>query len=358
MLFCDLYHIYQNTIFVLFPVDFNILLTIFGQISPITKGRSMTFQTIIITAILIWFHSLEVGGLKAEEQGKFSGKSYFEYFKPDNSLNKIEKFQFTRYYFTYDKQITENLAVRYRLDADRTADDKMRPFLKHAYLSWANLITDAKIYIGMQQTPNWSSYSEQYWGHRGVEKTIQDLHKVGSSADLGIGLVGNFSDRLGYHILLANGTGFSNPENDNYKKTSGLLWFKPGDNFIGTVYADFEPISPDNSNSTISLFGGMDTDKILAGLEFFVRSNGNPANGDVIGLSLFGTLKLSNGNIFGRYDISDPDGFKRNDNINYIIIGYEYIVDEKLKIMPNVRNKKSGDTNSLTDIHINFEFSF
>jgi len=318
----------------------------------------MTYRTIFITAILIWFYSFEVAEIKAEEPGKFSGKSYFEYFKPDNSLNKFEKFRFTRYYFTYDKQLTENLAVRYRLDADRVTDEKMRPFLKHAYISWANLITDAKIYIGMQQTPNWTSYSEKYWGHRGVEKTIQDLHKVGSSADLGIGLVGNFSDKFGYHMLIANGTGFSEPENDNYKKTSGLLWFKPGGNLIGSVYADFEPVSPDYSNSTISLFGGIDTDKILAGMEYFVRSNGDPAKGDVIGLSLFGTLKLSKGNIFGRYDISDPNDLKKNDDINYLIIGYEYVVDKNLKIMPNVRNKKTGDTDFFTDIHINIEFSF
>jgi len=305
---------------------------------------------------MIFFFLFSVNNLTAGEQGKFSGKTFFEYFKPVNSSTEIEKFQFTRYYFTYDKKITDNLAIRYRLDADRTADAKMTTFIKHAYISWSNLIADAKIYIGMQQTPNWS-YSEKYWGHRSVEKTIQDFHKLGSSADLGIGLVGNFSDRLGYHLLLANGTGFSKPENDNYKKTSALLWIKPGGNLIGTVYADIEPI-PDYSNSTISLFGGIDTDNILAGAEYFIRNNGDPDDGNVTGLSLFGTLRLSDGNIFGRYDISDPNDLKENDNFNYIIIGYEYIVDKKLKIMPNVRNKKTGDADSLTDIHINFEFSF
>lgn len=312
----------------------------------------------IRAATMISFFLFSVNNLTAEEQGIFSGKTFFEYFKPVNSLREVEKFQITRYYFTYDKKITDNLATRYRLDADRKADDKMRPFLKHAYISWANLISDAKIYIGMQQTPNWSSYSEKYWGHRGVEKTIQDLHKLGSSADLGIGIVGNFSDRLGYHLLFANGTGFSDPENDNYKKTSALLWFKPGGNLIGTVYADYEPISPDYSNSTISLFGGIDTDGILAGAEYFIRSNGDPADGNVTGLSLFGTFKHSNGNIFGRYDISDQSSIKRNDSINYIIFGYEYIVDKKLKIMPNVRNKKTGNADSLREIHINFEFKF
>lgn len=319
----------------------------------------------ICAATMIFIFFLPANNLIAEEQGKFSGKTFFEYFKPDNSLREIEKFRFTRYYFTYDKNISDNLAIRYRLDADRLAldadrlaDDKMRPFLKHAYISWANLVSDAKIYIGMQQTPNWSSYSEKYWGHRSVEKTIQDLHKLGSSADLGIGIAGSISDRYGYHLLLANGTGYTKPENDNYKKTSALLWFKPGGNLIGTVYADFEPISPDYSNSTISIFGGIKTDKILAGAEFFIRNNGDPVDGNVTGLSLFGTYKLSNGSIFGRYDISDPNNLKKNDNINYIIIGYEHVVDKKLKILPNARSKKTGNADALLEFHINFEFSF
>lgn len=312
-----------------------------------------------ISAIAMIFYCLfSVNNVTAEEPGEFSGKTYFEYFRPDNSFKEVEKFRFTRYYFTYDKNISDDLAIRYRLDADRKTDDKMRPFLKHAYISWANLITDAKIYIGMQQTPNWSSYSEKYWGHRNVEKSIQDLHKLGSSADLGIGLVGKFSDRLGYHLLLANGTGFSKPENDNYKKTSALLWFSPGNNLIGTVYADFEPKSPDYSNSTISFFGGIDTDLIMGGAEYFIRNNGNPAEGNVTGLSLFATLKNSNGNIFVRYDISDLSDIVADNNLKYIILGYEYVVDESLKIIPNVRNKKTGNADSKSEIHINFEFKF
>lgn len=317
----------------------------------------MIFKHVTVAA-MTFYCLFSVHNLKAQDQGHFSGKTYFEYFKPDDSLREVEKFQITRYYFTYDKRITDNLAVRYRLDADRIKDNKMRPFLKHAYISWANLIPDAKLYLGMQQTPNWSPYSEKYWGHRSVEKTIQDLHKLGSSADLGIGLVGEFSEKLGYHLLLANGSGYNHPENDNYKKTSALLWYKPGSNLIGTVYADFEQKSPAYSNSTIVFFSGIRTDKILAGAEYFIRSNGEPTKGNVAGLSLFGTVNLFNGSIFGRYDISDQSSLKDNDNINYVIIGYEHVVDNNLKIMPNARNKKTGNENSLTEIHINIEFKF
>ena len=147
-------------------------------------------------------------------------------------------------------------------------------------------------------------------------------------------------------------------EKDNYKKTSGLFWFKPGGNLIGTVYADYEPKSSEYSNSTISIFGGIDTDEILAGAEYFIRRNGAQAEGNVTGLSLFGTFQLSNSNIFVRYDISDQSSIKENDNINYLIFGYEYVIDKALKITPNIRNRKEGDKNSLTEIHINFEFSF
>jgi len=316
---------------------------------------------VILAAVLtitVFITAVSSGKLFAEEAGKFSGKAYFEYFIPDGSTNDVTQFRFTRYYFTYDYKISDNIEIRYRLDADRKADDKMRPFMKHAYVSWAELVPDAKLYIGMQGTPNWSSYSEKYWGYRSVEKTIQDLNGVGSSADLGIGLVGDFSNSFGYHLIYANGAGFSKPEKDDYKKTSGLIWFKPQNKFIGTLYLDYEPTSDQYSNSTITLFGGYDSDKFRAGIEYFMRKEGGVNDLNKNGISLFATLKMAAGNAFARYDISDRDEDTKSDDEDYIIIGYDYAPEKKFHIMPNARMRKVGDRDWEQSIHVNFEFKF
>ena len=308
--------------------------------------------------IIIYIHPVSYDYLLAEEAGKFSGRAFFEYFIPDNSTNDVTQFKFTRYYFTYDYKISDIIEIRYRLDADRKADDKMRTFMKHAYVSWAELVPNAKLYIGMQGTPNWSSYSEKHWGFRAVEKTIQDLNGVGSSADLGVGLVGEFSNSFGYHLIYANGAGYSKPENDDYKKTSGLIWFKPQNKFIGTLYLDYEPTSSKLSNSTITIFGGYDSDRIRAGVEYFMRKEGRINDLNKNGISLFATLKMAEGNAFARYDISDPDEDKNSDEKDYIIIGFDYAPETKFHIMPNARMKKRGERDWEQSIHVNFEFKF
>ena len=311
-----------------------------------------------IITITLFITSVSSGKLLAEELGKFSGKAYFEYFIPDDSSKNVTQFRFTRYYFTYDYKMSDNIEIRYRLDADRKADDKMRAFLKHAYVSWAELVPNAKLYIGMQGTPNWTAYSEKYWGYRSVEKTIQDLNGVGSSADLGIGMVGEISNTLGYHLIYANGTGYSKPENDDYKKTSGLIWFKPQSKFIGTLYLDYEPTKDQYSNSTITLFGGYDSDKFRAGIEYFTHTEGDAIDLKKNGISFFATLKMAAGNAFARYDISDRDEDMNDDEEDYIIIGYDYAPEKKFHIMPNARMKKLGDGDWEQSIHVNFEFKF
>lgn len=316
---------------------------------------------VILAAVLtitVYITAVSSGNLIAEEAGKLSGKAYFEYLNPDNSTGDVTQFRFTRYYFTYDYNISDKIKIRYRLDADRKADDKMRPFMKHAYISWAELIPDAKLYIGMQMTPNWTSYSEKYWGYRSVEKTIQDLSGVGSSADLGVGLVGDFSNSVGYHLIYANGAGYSKPEKDNFKKTSGLIWFKPRSKFIGTLYLDYEPTGDQYSNSTITLFGGYDSDQFRVGIEYFMHKEGGAIDLKKNGISLFATLKMAAGNAFARYDISDPDTDTKGNGEDYIIIGYDYAPEKKFHILPNARIRKVGDRDWEKSIHVNFEFRF
>jgi len=289
--------------------------------------------------------------------GKLSGKAYFEYFVPDEQVDDVEKFQFTRYYFQYDKKISDNFDVRYRLDADRKADPKFRPFMKHAYVSWADLIPKSKIYIGMQEIPNWA-IPEKYWGYRSIDKTIIALHKLGSAADVGIGLKGKFTDRSGYHATLTNGTGFTKPENDDNKKFAGILWRKFQSKLIGTIFFDFEPTGSDFSNYTFALSSGYDSDFLRAGAEYFYHKIGGTVDKHVAGISVYGALKTQDGNIFARLDLSDPNDLIENDNITYFIFGYDYKADKNFHIMPNFRVRKVESSDSVNSFYVSTEFNF
>src|SRR4030065_2540982 len=78
---------------------------------------------------------------------------------PVTSAPKNSFFPFRRAYFTYENKINDNLKFRFRYDADNTAnltsvdvmtgstkkDDKLRPFIKHLYLQYDNLIPNASL---------------------------------------------------------------------------------------------------------------------------------------------------------------------------------------------------------------------
>ena len=318
----------------------------------------MNAKNAIALFILSANYLLTSGFLNAQDSSsKISGKIYFEYFLPDDSAGELEQFRFKRYYFTYDKKISDDFDVKYRLDADRTDDGKARPFLKHAYISWANLVPDAKVYFGMQSTPNWW-LAEEYWGYRSIEKTIKDFSGLGSAADLGIGLKGKFSKKQGYHLTYMNGTGNSKPEKDDFKKISGLYWYKPEEKFIISIYVDREPTTTEFTNLTTAIFGGYDSEEFRAGIEYFVHKKEGITDFNVTGISFFGTYKSKKGNIYGRYDISDPNDIIDSDGETYMILGYDYKADANFHIMPNFRILGGDNIDSINEIHVNIEFKF
>ena len=136
-----------------------------------------------------------------------------------------------------------------------------------------------------------------------------------------------------------------------------MIWFKPRSKFIGTLYLDYEPTGDQYSNSTITLFGGYDSDKLRAGIEYFMHKEGE-TDLKKNGISLFATLKMATGNAFARYDISDPDRDTKGNGEDYIIIGYDYAPEKKFHILPNARMRKVGDGDWEKSIHVNIEFRF
>ena len=136
-----------------------------------------------------------------------------------------------------------------------------------------------------------------------------------------------------------------------------MIWFKPQGKFIGTLYLDYEPTGDRYSNSTITLFGGYDSDQFRAGIEYFAHKEGK-IDLKKNGISLFATLKMAEGNAFARYDISDPDTDTKGNGEDYIIIGYDYAPEKKFHILPNARMLKVGNKVWEKSIHVNFEFRF
>ena len=291
------------------------------------------------------------------EEGAIKGVMFGEYYyilaaaeTDAKQPRKRNAFRFRRLYFTYQKDIATDFAIRFRLeakDAGFAQGAKMEPFVKHGYLQWKKGLGDADIYLGLSGTPTWA-VAEKVWGYRSVAKTALDWNKIGSSADLGAAFKGA-AGRLSYHLMVGNGTG-QGPEADHGKKFYGSLSFKAAGRLILEGYADFNARPADRNERTFKGFVGWQGVKGSAGLEIFSRTNELAGNGGedhvIAGVSAFGSLPLSASfKGFGRFDAVSHDA--EDDRDLLFIAGLDYAAAKNVHLMPNaiVDSSTGSDAN-------------
>lgn len=311
-------------------------------------------------------------------KGRISGYMFGDYFYnaardanissltnvANDGKKDLNGIQFRRIYFTYDYDISETFATRFRLEADQTANTnngKIGVFVKDAYLHWKNFFGGSELIFGIQPTPAYE-VSESFWGNRFLEKTIMDLRGIVSSRDLAVTLKSKVDDKgmFKYWLMVGNGSGNS-PETDKYKRFYAHIQYTPFKEFTTTLYIDFkarksidDPTSKSNPPETVAnneltyaFFSGYKKkDAFTLGAEFFLTQcqNGILKNGELssktgLGLSFFGSYNFSKElAVVGRYDYFDPntDSSTKGDSRNWFIFSLNYKPDDKVTISPNV----------------------
>ena len=288
-------------------------------------------KTLNIFIILCIIVSLHVQGINAKEDTKISGKIFFFYYHDiSKDDGKTNFFDFERVYLTYKKNLSERFNVRVTtdigriesmtelawetyqvtdthivddeslivIDSDtrenkRIIDDRLQLFLKLAYLEWQKLIPDGSLILGLQGTPTWKIH-EEYWSYRGVQKTAIDLNKLGSSADIGLGFKGKLNNnRISYHFLLSNGSGYKHAEMDIYKKGHLRLIFNPLEELTFSGYIDYEIKDSEKSDLTSDLFLGYRKDKFTIAGQYFTRFYDHEENYQANGFSVYGNFRIN-----------------------------------------------------------------
>ncbi len=366
----------------------------------------------LLFAVLLMGSSIS----NAQTESKIDGLVYWDYYYNFKNSVPAEQdrnaFQFRRIYFTFENNITADLKVRFRLESEHGtygSTSKINPFVKHAYLEWSNLIPQHKLYLGIAET-NAFKNSEEYWGYRSIEKTIMDLQKISSSADMGIALKGDMLGGKVHHWLTVfNGTGYGSSEIDRSKKIGYAFWLTPMKGLILEGYYDFESQDPTGKQTAASLssakdytastgyntmkgFVGYDHPRFTVGAEAFWRTNeksgienvatayddvkkeykitgSTPVDVKRFGYSVFGSVitPIPKVKAFARYDFFDNNSEDKvmtkfdkatgkltggvDDDFTMIFAGLDYIPVANLHIMPNVIIKsyaKEGLDNDIT----------
>ena len=303
---------------------------------------------------------------------RVSGYTFGDYYAVgghhDPDLEGRNGFWIRRAYLTFDKHLSETVDARLRFemnsDGDFTTRDKLRPFVKDAYVRWS-YSGDHQTIVGISPSPT-KEVVEQFWGYRSVEKTLLDLQRLGSSREFGVAFRGNMDSerKLRYHFMVGNGSGNSSDTNAGKKALFSLAYY-PSDSVIFELYSDYEN-RPDNAHRrTWQGFLGYQRDWGRLGIHYAHQTrNGSPDLG-LDALSVFGVYHLSSrASLIGRYDRMfdpNPDGariaflpFDPTASSNLFLAGVDLKVSDEFSLIPNIEvvryDEITGGTRPGTDM--------
>lgn len=295
-----------------------------------------------------------IGAASAFPQGKFSGYMFGDFYyvanNHDANIEGKNGFWFRRIYFTYDQNLSEEFAVRFRLElaseGDFTTRANLEPFLKDGYLKWSR--SGHSVILGLSPAPTWE-YFEEFWGYRSVEKTPADLYKFGSSRDFGLAVKGGLGSakNIKYHFMFANGGGNNGADTNEGKKLMLALAYEFSQNFFVEAYGDWEERpGPANRYSAQGVFG-YKNDKVRVGGQLLHQTReGAVSDLNLLVASGFVVVqakeKLAG---FVRYDrLFDPlpdgpsiDYLPVSDaaKANFVLAGLDYTPIPQVHLMPN-----------------------
>jgi len=306
--------------------------------------------TLIALAVLLLIPAQALRG-----EGKFSGLVFGDYYyafsNHDETVENNNGFWLRRIYFTYDNNLTDAFAMRFRLEMNTPGDFKtsatLVPFVKDAYLT-AKLGRHTLL-LGLIGTPMYDTLDE-FWGYRPMEKTPIDLFKFGNSRDFGVGLKGALDSKgkLTYTVILGNGAGFKS-ETDRDKAVYGRLNFQPVPALFFELYADYTSLGNGNSVNIFQAFAGVKGKWGRSGLNFGVRNSlQTDVRSDMKFVSVFSVIKLGQKiDLVARYDRlldPNPNGSKidyipmaNNAKANVLLAGLCWTLNENVKIIPNIK---------------------
>jgi len=323
----------------------------------------------------------------------------------DTTAYLSNQFVFRRAYFTYENKISDNLKFRFRIDADNTAnvtgvtltgtpvtgaslskDDKLRPFIKHLYLEYANfLIPKMVVNVGMIETLTFKP-AEERWGLRSVAKTLvdgyQDITKaniMATSADIGATLKYSVAKYFRFAGGYYNGTHYSHAENDQYKEVELQAQITPVAGLSIVGYMDYErklPVAslpaetkPGASIYKVDAFFEMVKNLVVAGEWFTFKADLNQTAGEKYGRSGWSTfaryaVKPDKLQLFARYDSYIPNSLDRDLDMSLVIVGFEWApYHASWKLQPNVwfydyKNGLRYNANATKDSDVVFNLTF
>ena len=314
---------------------------------------------------------------------KFSGLMFGDYYYVqqyhDQTQKDLQAFEFRRIYLTADYNVSDGIWARFRLESDPTASNlgngKLSTMVKDAFLDFKN-VGNGDLIIGLQGTWN-INMAEGIFGYRPLEKTIQDLHGISASRDLGISLTQKFSDAFSAGLLLGNNTGNSdtflpgtatNASQARFKSGYLFLQFNPMKELTILLNGQYYGAPKSQYGKTGDLIVNYANSDFSIGVQGFLNAiDHGEANGSTLernGISFNGWVALAdNIRLIARYDNYTPDSNNKNTTIanstqSFVMGALDFAVRKNVHIMPKIEYTSYGLSGSKADVLLRGTFFF
>jgi hypothetical protein len=282
-----------------------------------------------------------------------------------STLQKDQQaFDYRRIYLTVAYDFAQDFTAQFRLESDPSASSlgasnnsgKLSTMIKDAFINWKNVIDGGNIIIGLQGTPN-INMAEGIFGYRSLEKTIQDLHGISSSRDLGISYNQKFSGAFAAGLFIGNNSGNSVP-NTKYKAAYLYLQFNPLKELTILLDGQYNGAGVNLFNRTGDVIVNYANSSFGLGAQYFMNGTNQPGGTTLKrnGISVNGWLGLiDNLRLVARYDNYVPNADIKNTTFsnseqNLILGGLDWSVRKNVHLMPNIEYVSYGLAGSKPDI--------
>lgn len=310
-------------------------------------------KKITIFIVLTMITITSVKAQETKEAFKPNGKAFINIYSNFHATfteeSSFSAFEIERAYLGYDFKLSEHFSGKLNIDVGNPGTGKLEmvAFLKNAYINYTNDRFSAS--FGMIGTTAFKT-QEENWGYRYIEKTFQDLYKMGASADLGVSASYKFTEWLKGDVILVNGEGYKLVQADNNYKAGAGLTINPINNL--TIRGYYDILGTKDIQSTIVSFVGYDFGKATIGVEYnYQLNNGNSVGKDYSGYSVYATVKpIKDFKLFARYDYltsvtleGESAAWNLTKDGGFLFAGIEYQPVKGLKIAPNYRMSNPAD---------------
>ncbi|GEM_PF-767689 len=238
---------------------------------------------------------------------------------------------------------------------------------KYAYVDFSKipLLKDmqAKLRVGLQK--NYFGTVE-LWEYPVIEKDINDLRKVISSADMGLALLGELPEGYGsYELAIHNGNGYKNLETNVEKQYTASLMVIPltgltlrGSYMLNNSASHGTAAKTKRATAALAQYKSYLFIPVELWGEYVVVTDqahaGSGKSGCAVGYMLFGQFDIMEKmNIVLRYDNWNPDTYVVKDEVNLYVAGINIKINNNNLLQLNYQLEQPQFGGYASTKHIN-----